>query len=199
MHNCGCNPLESFRLYLESILPGMPFEDWDAVTSASEIISLDRGAPLFAPDTVHDSVYILLTGAVRCFEYAAERDVTVNLFVEYEVLVDCLSIQAGKPSGFVYRAQEPCLLIRFQKDKLAKMLLSSHFLSELYRRLFERKFNKELEFRRFLLRMNASERYLFLMRHKPEYLMRFPLKDIASFMGITPTSLSRLRKTKSLL
>jgi hypothetical protein len=60
----------------------------------------------------------------------------------------------------------------------------------------ERQFVMEFELRKQLLNFDALERYEFLIKTQPYIFQRFALKDIASFIGITPVSLSRLRKLK---
>ena len=54
----------------------------------------------------------------------------------------------------------------------------------------------EFELRRQLLNLYALERYGYLIKTQPYIFQTFALKDIASFIGITPVSLSRLRKLK---
>jgi hypothetical protein len=109
------------------------------------------------------------------------------LFIDYH------SVLTKSPSEIGFRAEENCFIQQMAYDRLLALFDKSHYLERLARLMAERQFVKEFALRRQLLNFDALERYEYLIETQPYIFQRFALKDIASFIGITPVSLSRLR------
>ena len=78
--------------------------------------------------------------------------------------------------------------------QLHELYRNRHALEHIGRVMAEMQFMMEFDRRRMHLNMDALQRYEHLERTQPEVFQRFQLKDIATYLGITPVSLSRLRK-----
>lgn len=186
--------IRNLRQYLDSLVPGMSDNDWRELLSIGNLVRLEKGDELYPAAYYHDSVGFLLQGALRSYEKISDREITFNLYLEHDVIVDYESLKFGVPSRVTFKGQESSLLVQFDYQKLCTLFPKYPYVGQLYRQLAELQCKTELDSRRFLLRMDATERYVFLLKSKPAYFQRFSLKDIASYMGVTPTSLSRLRK-----
>lgn len=187
--------VRDLRKCLDALVPGMADKDWYELLSIGELVSLKKGDVLYPAGYRHNSVGFLLKGAMRSFEEIDARNITFNFYLEHDVVVDYESLHTGVGSAATFVTQESSLLLRFDYRQLSSLLQVSPYWCKLYQQLAELQCKKEFDCRRFLLRMDATERYDFLLKNKPCYFKRFAQKDLASYMGVTPTSFSRLRKT----
>lgn len=152
-----------------------------------------KGAVLVQAGAPSDKMYFLLRGAVRaCYEHQGKE--YTDWFV-FENMFFC-SIGAffgGTPSAQCIEALEPCdvlLLTRAQLDALSdahtdmlrlNQVLLTHALVTLQQSIIDQRFK------------TATERYATLLHTYPQALQRVPLKHIASFLGVTPETVSRIR------
>ena len=99
-----------------------------------------------------------------------------------------------RPARFTYRCLEDTILLEMDYDVLEKVL-SEHREYEPLRNFFLMKMLAEsLEMNESFVMLSAEDRYLKLMHDKFDIVNRVPDKYIASMLGITPVSLSRIRK-----
>ena len=90
--------------------------------------------------------------------------------------------------------EEYCELDVIPYTKLTQLYDRSHAIERVGRVMAEHQYIEEFELRKMLLSMDSLERYEYLEMNQPEIFQHFQLKDIATFLGMTPVSLSRLRK-----
>jgi len=62
--------------------------------------------------------------------------------------------------------------------------------------MVEEEFIEEFSIRRMFLKLSATQRYEYMEKQHSEIMQRFQLKDLATFIGVTPETLSRLRKVR---
>lgn len=102
-----------------------------------------------------------------------------------------------KPSKMIMRALESVVLASISYEKLQIVLQSSCEGQEFGRKIAETLFIKSQERIIAFLTQSAEERYQALITQRPEVLKKIKQKYIASYLGITPVSLSRIRKRRS--
>jgi CRP-like cAMP-binding protein len=93
-------------------------------------------------------------------------------------------------------SSEASLLDVIAYDQLKLLYDKSHTLERIGRLMAEFQFVQEFNRRRVLLQMPALERYEWLEKHQGAVFQHFQLKDIATYLGITPVTLSRLRNQR---
>jgi CRP-like cAMP-binding protein len=184
------------RIFFEHLFGSIPEDDWLLLKEILEPIEVSKGDDIHQIGKQCKHLWFLEQGAVRVYEHAHEADRTTHFFIENNVFIDYHSVLTQTPSNIGFRAEENCVLQQMPYHKLLILFDKSHFLERLARLMAERQFVMEFELRRQLLNFDALERYEYLMQTQPYIFQRFALKDIASFIGITPVSLSRLRKLK---
>lgn len=139
-------------------------------------------------------INILAAGSVAHFVLADEKEMCINLHYEKQIFSDYLSFLTQTSTVIKTQALEDSLV------------WSIHFndLNALYRRsttglyigkaisdaMFIRKQQEQIN----LLTLSPTERYLKLIKDRPEIFQRTSLKIICSYLGITAESLSRIRK-----
>ncbi|WP_223683205.1 Crp/Fnr family transcriptional regulator [Flavobacterium hibisci] len=100
------------------------------------------------------------------------------------------------PSNFTIEALEDCVIINIDYKKYMKLINENEDLKNFYIAHLEKNWIIEKEQREVALVMqNATERYVQLLEKHTDIADRIPLLHIASHLGITPTQLSRIRKS----
>jgi CRP-like cAMP-binding protein len=139
----------------------------------------------------------VLTGSVRYYHIINGNDVTGYFSFEKEYVSSYKSFLTGEPSGNYIQALEPTQIVLISKPDLDKMLANpmlaykmerfGRLIAEHYLICYEDRVNA-------FITQTPEERYLKLLENGQEILQRMPQHYIANFLGITPVSLSRIRK-----
>lgn len=187
---------DNLKIFFERLFGQVPQSEWELLKSVLEPIEIPKGVDIHIIGKQCKYLWFLEKGAVRVYEYSNETERTTHFFIEDNLFIDYHSVLTKSPSEIGFKAEENCILQQIPYDKLLTLFDKSHYLERLARLMAERQFVMEFELRRQLLNFDALERYEFLIKTQPYIFQRFALKDIASFIGITPVSLSRLRKLK---
>ncbi len=157
------------------------------------LISLRRNQTLIAEGEVNPHFYILTEGIMRKWYWNDSIEVTSAFALPGTQILDYQSYYAGKGSIGYIEACCPSKLLRIDSSDYNMLLTSSMEFSNwrlqmAYNQLYF------LEVKQKIITGDARERYLALLRNRPEILKRVPLKIIATYLGITPQYLSNLRQ-----
>ncbi len=185
-----------FRSFIEQVFGKMPEKDWCLLDSILLPQSINKGDIILEIGARCKHLWFLINGAVRTYEIIEGRERSNYFFVDKSLFIDYYSIASNKPSELCFIAQEKSELFAINYSDLLTLYDQSQVLERIGRIMAERQFVIEYELRRMFINMDSLERYNYLLESNPSIFQRFPLKDIASFIGITPVSLSRLRKMK---
>lgn len=179
---------EAFDPYYDA-----PLESWRNFAKLCEEVSYKKKTIIKEAHRTEKYGYFLLRGATGTFVWKKNNYVCLNIFLENEFFADDLSLTSGRPSPVEIVALEDCSILRItrtdietlKKTPIGRMLF---FVGE----QIDNAKNQTQQIN--LLTKTAEERYLELMETRPELLHRIPQKYIASFLGITTQSLSRIRR-----
>lgn len=187
---------EHLKIFIEKVFGIIPEKDWKLLNSIIEPLTVKKGTEILSIGKCCKHLWFLSRGAVRAFEINDGLEKSNYFFTDYSLFIDYYSIATGQTSELCIIAEEDCEILAMDYAKLLELYNQSQLLERIGRIMAERQFVIEFELRRMFLKMDAFERYEYLISHRPEIFQRFALKDIASFIGVTPVSLSRLRKMK---
>lgn len=137
-------------------------------------------------------VYFVQTGAARIFYYKDGNDITEHFAFENELIVRAESLFTGQPTMKGIEALDDTTLIGIEATALDALYDRHHDIERLFRLLLEREHVHTLRRIESLQFQSATERYLDLLR-TTDLVQKIPLKHIASYLGITQVSLSRIR------
>ena len=139
-------------------------------------------------------IYFIIKGAVRGFTREGQKDITTWINVENELVSSIFSISGRVPSIENIQALENCKLLALSYDDL-ETLYERFPESNLVARKILQEYYADAERRAFIARLTKAEnRYRhFLLLHQ-HLANRIPLKYIASYLGMTLETLSRVRK-----
>jgi len=155
-------------------------------------MTFPKGHILLRANKIESNIYFIKKGLVRAF---IERDNEVTFWFgkEGETVISMKSYVEEQPGYETIELLEDCELYELKTENLRKLFNEDVHIANWGRKFAEKELIKTEE--RLISKQfkNASERYLELMKDHPELLQRVQLGHIASYLGITQVSLSRIR------
>jgi CRP-like cAMP-binding protein len=141
-------------------------------------------------------LYFVDKGLLRLFYYREGKDITDYFATEQNIIGGIESFFSRKPSDKIIETIEPCSLVAISFDNLEKLYQKHHDLERVGRILSVGAF-LSMQKRLFAIQFHpAKQRYQELLESSPDILQRVPLGHIASYLGITQVTLSRIRSQK---
>lgn len=168
-------------------------ESRQALSLCLKELSLPKGHILVKQDTVCNYVYFIDKGLTRTYYLKDGKDVTDWISPENSFACSIISFITRKPDRRIIELLEPSITFALRYDDLENLCSKHHDIERLFRHLvsfgliqLQQKFD-DLHF------SSALQRYRTLMANSPTLIQRVPLGMIASFLGITQETLSRMR------
>jgi len=180
----------------------LPQTLWDSLTPQLATEAVARGDHWLQPGQAASHMAVVQQGAFRQYYITADgTEYTVYFSLEGSLVCAYSQYLQGQPCGFYLQALEP---VKLQSLPLAVLFQQEALYPEvpqLARKLAEYVFINLESRLHGLLMLSPEDRYLRLLTHPPTCLLegappvweRIPQKYLASFLGITPVSLSRIR------
>ena len=138
------------------------------------------------------TVYFVKEGCVRIFYYKDGNDITEHFSFENELIVRAESLFTGKPTSKGIQAIDKSTVLSIDSESLFELYNQHHDIERLFRLLFEKEYVNTVKIIESLQFKTAKERYAELLE-TTDYVQKIPLKYIATYLGITQVSLSRIR------
>ncbi len=142
------------------------------------------------------NAFYIEKGIIRAWYNNDGKDVTFQFFLENTMFSSLESFKKGFPSMVSFETIEPCILYKIKKPDVEAFLEEVYDNPELRTlfmdALFERIFDYMKHFFSFI-KDTPQQRYLNLVKAKPEIIKRVPQHYIASYLGITTVHLSRIK------
>ncbi|MGZ3918983.1 MAG: Crp/Fnr family transcriptional regulator [Bacteroidia bacterium] len=139
------------------------------------------------------TLYFIKKGCVRIYYMKEDLDITESFEFENDFVARAESLFTGKPSRKGIQAIEDTMVIAINTPKLFQLFDSHHDIERFFRKITEQAYVRTVNRVESLQFHTAEERYNSLIKENPGVLKRVPLKYIASYLGITQVSLSRIR------
>jgi len=171
----------------------LPDASLEKVLALAEYVELPKGTLLFRDDQLAHHLYVLQHGIARAYARRLDREVTFWFSVEGAVLASIRSYTQQAVSYETIELLEDSRLFRLNMHALQQLYQTDVHLANWGRVLVERVWlqtEQQLIARQF---RTAEERYADLLQHQPQLLQRVALGHIASYLGITQVTLSRVR------
>ena len=170
-----------------------PLEVWKQFADLGETLTFKKNQVIKASNQVERHGYFLLEGSCGVFVWKENGFVCLDLFLENSFFADDLSLNSGEPSPLQIVALEKSRVLRLSKTSIAR-LKETPMGKLLFLAGAENDYILKQQQLLEHLTKTADERYADLLRNHPELLARIHQKHIASYLGITTQSLSRIRK-----
>lgn len=175
---------------------GLSRSETTGLSSIGTVMTLERNELLRSPGSNDDSLYIVTRGAMRQFCIEDGEDLTVWFFLPGEIAIDTRSYKLGERSNYGLATVSETELVRIEKVSLMDWCQRCTENGATVRKLFEgHALIYEERILEFFSHMDGRSRYLMMMKNYPEIFREMPLKQLATYLCITPQSLSRIRRS----
>lgn len=167
-----------------------------AITDISSVTHVKKGEDLQPIGHTCKTVYFINKGLARIYYYKDGNDITESFSFEKNIIARIESLFSGKPSRKAIQVLEDSEFIAINAAKLFKLYDTFPEIERLFRKIFEAGYVDTVHRIEGIQFHTAEERYNDLIQQAPDILKRVPLKHVASYLGITQVSLSRIRAAK---
>lgn len=168
-------------------------ESINALAAHLRQVEYPKGHVLVEPDTTCHYLYFVERGLTRTFYYKDGKDVTDWISAENSFAVSLISFITAKPDRRGIALLEPSVFNAIHRNDLEMLCAKHHDIERMVRHLVNSglvQLQQKFDDQHFA---TALERYQNLTVNHPTYLRRVPLGMIASYLGITQETLSRIR------
>lgn len=170
-------------------------EDEQLLIKFLKIKKVKKGKFLNTAGTVCKDVYFIVEGITRYFVLEEDGNEYTSLFmVEGDFCTDAFSFYQKKEAYGSLQAETDCKLIHITHDVFELMGLTLPYWHNVFNQTSSIFFQSIIGLNRKMLHLEAKDAYLYFIEIYPNIENRVPLQDIASYLGITQYSLSRIRK-----
>lgn len=185
--------MTELKQYINSYF-GIPTNDMEHIASLFQLTQLKKN-DFFTQEGRHcNQLSFVKSGYLRVFAYSDGKDVTQWISFPGGFITDLSSIIFNTPSRWNIQALTDCELYSISKDDYQNLgdlvqqwdKLEKHFLAKCFLTLEDRVYS--------FLSMTAKERYDHLFESNADLFNQIPLHYLASMLGMTPETLSRIRK-----
>lgn len=163
-----------------------------------EIGTAKKGEVLIPVNSICKKMYVLNSGTVKQFRYKEDGSEHITWFgFEGDVVSAYTSFVTQEPSLEGVEVIEDCEFIFFSREVAYKLAEKYHAVETFFRELLELYYIASDERLFFLQALTAKQKYEYIFKNMPHFIQRLPQKELASFLGITRETLSRIRKYSS--
>ncbi len=176
----------------------MAHDELDILESVIVPMKFTRGEKIVDKDDVCDSIYYVDRGMVRIYYFKNDKEMTEYIAVDGNIFMCIESLFREEPSQVIAEALETSIVYALPKKRLEEVALHNVNIQILYRKILEESLIISQR-RADLLRFeSAKDRYRKLCKLNPKMIMKAPLVYIASYLQMTPETLSRVRSAVAL-
>ncbi|MBL6446000.1 Crp/Fnr family transcriptional regulator [Fulvivirga sp. 29W222] len=183
---------EIYKYYKEQF--NISESDWEIFASKLTRQEFPKKSKILNVGQTENHLSFIEQGIVRFYIPKEDSDLTFSFAFSGSFVSAYDSFLTQAPSHYVVEAITPTVLWRLTYEDLQTVYQQSEIGNLIGRKASEELFLKKSQRELSLLNESAEKRYLNLFTERPELIRQIPLKFIASYIGITPQALSRIRK-----
>ncbi len=158
-------------------------------------IDLKRNEILKSAGTMDTNVYFVVEGCLRAFVYSGDDEQVIRFGYQHDFIGALDSFISEKPSDLCLQALRKTKVMVLKRETFRGYMLKDEknmrvwlmFMEQLVCDLLEREID--------ILTSSPKERYLRVLKRSPQLFQEAPSKHIASYLRMTPETLSRLKKS----
>ncbi|WP_420603590.1 Crp/Fnr family transcriptional regulator [Flagellimonas sp.] len=187
--------IDFFKESLNKYAP-ISSNSFNALIASIKIREVSKGETILFVGQIAKKILFVCKGILVSQWYDSDENVYIkNFFQEGNFAGSTVSMMTGAPSGFGIESLEDGIVLEINYDAYRQTILKHEDLKNFYIAYLEQNWVIENEKRQIsFAAQNATERYLDFLKNYPLLPKRVPQRLIASYLGITPTQLSRIRK-----
>lgn len=185
--------IEILKQHITNRLGKLP-DNVDLVLPHFEEVITKRGDFLLQPGEVCKYVYFIVEGCLQVF--VADKngnESTREFYVEEQWTTDIFGFQNQLPSTEFIRCAEPCRLLRIHYNSFQQLSAAVPQFAAIYKQILEVSYNNTVYRVNTLTSLDALDRIKWMMENKPKIMARLSSKLVASYLGISAETLTRLK------
>lgn len=171
----------------------MTSDELDVLESIIEPVRYGKGEKILSEGEVCKSICYIERGLVRQYYFKNGKEVTEHLGVERSIFMCIESLFKEEPTRLQVEALEPTLIYKLPKAKLEAAAIRNVNIQMLYRKILEESLIQSQVHADLMRFETAPNKYKRLCEMSPQVVLRAPLTYIASYLQMTPETLSRIR------
>jgi len=168
-------------------------EELDEVAGKFKSKIVKKNSCVLQQGEICKDLIFVQSGCLRLYYVAGGIDISVWFSFKHSSAIEIYSFISETPSDYFLQAIEDSEILYVPKTVLNELYKTHPKMQEMMRKFWEDVIINLIDRFTALQRDPADKRYRDLLK-KPAYLQQIPQKYLASFIGVTPTSLSRIRK-----
>lgn len=187
---------DMFQILQEHITQrlGKPPERLEEVILSFEPVQLKRGTFLLREGEVCKYVYFIVEGCVQTFVIDKNgNESTREFYTEEQWVTDIFGFKNQQASQEYIKCIEPSQLLRIHYDAFQHFSTVIPAFAQIYQQILESSYNNTVYRVNTLTALDALERIKWLMENKPKLMTRLSSKLLASYLGISPETMTRLK------
>ena len=170
--------------------------EWDKFQHQFKRLEVPAKTILLQEGQISRTMFFIEKGCLRTWVNNDGKEITTQFFFEGDKVSSIESFRMNQPSLYTIESLEPCILQTISQTDFKTVLQHSpEIKEEMQEHLFKRLLNAQKTFYSFL-KNTPQQRYEELIEEHPHILQRIPQHYIASYLGITSVSLSRIRNRR---
>jgi len=167
----------------------------DLISKKASTLDLRKDAYFLEAGKIAKQVGFIIKGVMRvCYYNNKGEEITRYFFDENHLVVELKSFENNVESSEYVQAVTDCKMLIFSKADWEELSQTIVGWDQIIHKIFQKALMQKLERRSPLVEQDATTRYLTFMQKFPQLANRIPLSYLASYLGITQSSLSRIRK-----
>ena len=171
----------------------MTHEELDILESILVPLKFTKGEKILNEGDTCKCLYYLHKGLIRQYYYKNGKEVTEHLAVDGSMFFCIESLFREEPTKLMCEALEPSYIYALPKKALEEVALHNQNIQILYRKILEESLIQSQVHADMVRFETAQDRYRRICKHNPQIVLRAPLVFIASYLQMTPETLSRVR------
>lgn len=180
--------------FIQNILP-IPTSIATEIVNHFKDISIPKNHYLVQEGKISNEYVFLLDGFIRSYTFDTEgNDITTNFYTKNQIVLEVSSFFNRTPAQENFQALTECKGLIINYEQVQILFHSIPEFREFGRKVLVQNITALKQRMLSMINQTAEQRYEDLILTKPEILQNAPLKNIATYLGITDTSLSRIRK-----
>ncbi|MDE6392100.1 MAG: Crp/Fnr family transcriptional regulator [Muribaculaceae bacterium] len=192
------NILPEDRILLKRLLKKecdypVPENILDRLIDMGRMKTFDKWDNIISEGDINPDVYIAMEGILRCFYWDGDREKTAFFSTLPTLFMSYHSYFRDEPSFYTFQACTRARILHIKREDFDGLLTDSHEFAMWNLRLCQTQ-QYYLELKQKHNTGEAIDKYKSLVRELPNIMQEVPLQTVASYLGITPQYLSKLRK-----
>lgn len=185
--------MQQIRAYFERSVH-MTDNDWDIFSSKLVRREFPKKKLLLRSGQAEKYLSFIEKGVIRFYTSKGENEITFSFSFASEFVSAYDSFLMQKPCGYQVETLTETILWQLTHNNLQEIYEKTEIGDKIGRFACEQLYLENIQRELSLLTQSAEERYVNLLTEQPHLIQNVPLKYLASYIGITPQALSRIRK-----